>query len=221
MTGHSPGSSEPLVEPLTRREQQVLRLLAENYSRPEIAEQLTVTLSSVKFHTQNIFSKLGVNSKKDALRRAAELGLLENASSALATDPRPVETGEPPPKHNLPLQFTRFFGREAEIDHLKARLAEHRLVTLTGSGGVGKTRLLLRVAEDLIDDFADGVWFVTLASLADAKLVPNTVGATLGLRNSSDQDIADSLTVHLRRRQVLLVLERFPKWIMPGHSHNA
>ena len=84
MRGESIDPERPLVEPLTRREQQVLRLLAEGYTGPEIAEQLTVTLSSVKFHTQNIYGKLGANSKRQAVTRAGELGLLGDASPAAA-----------------------------------------------------------------------------------------------------------------------------------------
>src|SRR3990172_3331325 len=148
MAGIVTKSDEPLIEPLTRREREILALLAQGHSAPEIAERLTLALSSVKFHIQNVYGKLGVNSKRQALTRAAELGLLEKPLPAAASEPPPPAG----PRHNLPLQVTRFFGREAEIVHLKQRLAEHRLVTLAGSGGVGKTRLSLQAAEELLDD---------------------------------------------------------------------
>jgi len=78
-------SGQTLVEPLTRREGQMLVLLAEGYSRPEIAEKLTLGLASIKFHIQHLYGKLGVNSKRQALSRAQELGLLAApARAALA-----------------------------------------------------------------------------------------------------------------------------------------
>src|SRR5690348_7841040 len=114
----------PLVDPLTRREREILELLAAGQSAPEIADRLTLAVSSVKWYLRQVYSKLGVNSKQGALARAAELGLL-----AAPAGPPPA-----PPQHNLPLQVTRFFGREDDIAQLIARLAEHRLVTLAGAG---------------------------------------------------------------------------------------
>ena len=80
MTGRETDSAGPLVEPLTRRERQVLALLAEGYSGPEIAEKLTLALSSAKLHIQNIYGKLGANTKRQAITRAGELGLLGAAA---------------------------------------------------------------------------------------------------------------------------------------------
>jgi predicted ATPase/DNA-binding CsgD family transcriptional regulator len=199
MSAQANNSVEPLVEPLTRREREILGLLAEGHSAPEMAQQLHLAVSSVKWHQQQLYGKLGVNSKQAALQRAAELGLLEITPAA---QPHPSA-----PKHNLPLQITRFFGREAEIAQLKARLAQHRLVTLAGSGGVGKTRLSLRTAEELLGGFADGVWFVALAPLTDPALVAPTVAAVLGLRGEAGQPVVEALIDYLRRRQVLLVLD--------------
>src|SRR6185295_20221393 len=99
-----------------------------------------------------LYGKLGVNSKQQALVRAGELGLLAAPPLSAASSPPPPIAAAPdapaprhdnarfPHGHNLPVQVTRFFGRENEIAQLRERLAEHRLVTLTGSGGVGKTR---------------------------------------------------------------------------------
>src|ERR1051325_3134188 len=127
MRGESIDPEGPLVEPLTRREQQVLRLLAEGYTGPEIAAQITVTLSAVKFHIQNVYSKLGANSKRQAVARATELGLLGPS----ATPP----LAEPEPQPGLPLALTRFIGREKEIAEVRGLLSQARLVTLTGAGG--------------------------------------------------------------------------------------
>src|SRR6185436_14261097 len=97
-----------LVEPLTRREREILGLLAEGFSAPEIAQKLTLAVSSVKWHVQQLYGKLGVNNKQRALLRATELGLLGAAPEA-----------KPAPQHNLPVQVTHFFGRERELGQLK------------------------------------------------------------------------------------------------------
>jgi predicted ATPase/DNA-binding CsgD family transcriptional regulator len=198
-----------LDEPLTRREAQALALLAAGYSRSEIAAHLTLALSSVKFHIEHLYAKLGVNSKRQALSRARALGLLGPPPPAvLAGIPggRAVGSG-PAPRHNLPMQVTRFFGREAEMALLRERLDENRLVTLTGPGGVGKTRLSLRTAEELLPGFTDGVWLVELAPLSDPALVAQQVASSLGLRDDPGLPILETLTFYLRQRQVLLVLD--------------
>ena len=83
------------------------------------------------------------------------------------------------------MQLTSFIGREKDIAEVKRLLSSSRLVTLTGSGGAGKTRLSLQVAAEVIDDFAHGVWFVELAALTDPALIPQTVAAVLGLREEA------------------------------------
>src|SRR6476661_5093568 len=84
---------------------------------------------------------------------------------------------------NLPLELTSFVGRRHEVTEARRLLSESRLVTLTGIGGVGKTRLALRVAEDSRRAFDDGVWLVELGEVYDPTLVPATVAAALGLRD--------------------------------------
>jgi non-specific serine/threonine protein kinase len=194
----APATIEPLVEALTRREREVLNHLAQGYSAPEIAEQLTLAISSVKWHIQNVYGKLGVKRKRQALTRAQALGLL--------APPEPKPALAPPP-HNLPAAVTRFFGRESEISHLTDRLAHERLVTLTGSGGVGKTRLALRVATEVLDDFPNGVWFIEFAPLSASALVPQQVAAALKLRDNPNQSVLETLTAYLRDRHLLLLLD--------------
>src|SRR6516164_484463 len=91
----------------------------------------------------------------------------------------PVTKVEPRGKHNLPSQLTSFIGREQEIAQLKELLTTNRLVTLTGAGGAGKTRLALQAASQLLDAFADGVWLVELAALSDPSLVTQAVVSAL------------------------------------------
>ena len=126
------------------------------------------------------------------------------------TSPAANETTAPQPaRHNLPLQLTSFIGREKEISEVGQLLARARLVTLTGTGGAGKTRLALEVAAGLVNAsaFSDGVWLVELAPLADPALVPHTIAAVLGVREVPGRPIVDSLLDHIRPRRLLLLLD--------------
>ncbi|MGH9428514.1 MAG: ATP-binding protein, partial [Terriglobia bacterium] len=109
--------------------------------------------------------------------------------------------------NNLPIQLTTFIGREKEIAEVRQELDEHRLITLTGSGGTGKTRLSLQVAADMLDSFPDGVWFVELAPLTDPELIPQTILTTLGLVEQQGKSILQTLRDSLREKKVLLILD--------------
>jgi predicted ATPase len=88
-------------------------------------------------------------------------------------------------RHNLPAPLTSFVGRESEIAELSACLSGARLLTLVGVGGVGKTRLAMKVAGDLVEAYPDGTWLVELADLADAAMVAQAVASTLGVREQA------------------------------------
>lgn len=109
--------------------------------------------------------------------------------------------------HNLPAQLTTFVGRQREKAEIKRLLAAARLVTLTGTGGAGKSRLAIESAREMIDLFPDGVWLAELGPLADPALVPQVVAAAAGLQDHSERPVLDALAVHLRERRVLLVLD--------------
>src|SRR5438105_3778994 len=100
--------------------------------------------------------------------------------------------------HNLPLQLTSFVGREREVAEVKRLLGTTRLLTLTGAGGCGKTRLALEAAARVRGDYPDGVWLVELAPLADPALVPGAVAAALGLQEEPRRPLWDVLTNFLR-----------------------
>ncbi|HEX9036839.1 MAG TPA: adenylate/guanylate cyclase domain-containing protein [Ktedonobacterales bacterium] len=114
-------------------------------------------------------------------------------------------------QHNLPLEPTPMLGREEQLAALCAllRRADVRLVTLTGPGGIGKTRLAVQVAAELIEDFADGVWFVRLSRLSDPALVIPTIAQTLGLQEQGSQPFGEILRAHLAEKRLLLVLDNF------------
>jgi predicted ATPase/class 3 adenylate cyclase/Tfp pilus assembly protein PilF len=109
--------------------------------------------------------------------------------------------------NNLPQQVTTFVGRERVMVELRELLAKTRLLTLTGSGGCGKTRLSLQVAADSLEQFQDGAWLVELAPLSDPDLVAQTAATVLGLKEEPGKHIVQTLVAHLRDRRVLLLLD--------------
>src|SRR4030088_3521810 len=106
----------------------------------------------------------------------------------------------------VPLQLTSFVGREAELAEAKAQLTNSRLATLTGVGGVGKTRLAVRLAEEMRAEFDDGVWLVELEEVTDPALLVHAVAATLGLQEQSAQPLLEVLVGYLAERRVVLIL---------------
>ncbi|HKX18428.1 MAG TPA: LuxR C-terminal-related transcriptional regulator [bacterium] len=109
--------------------------------------------------------------------------------------------------HNLPAELTTFIGREREIAAIAGLLASTRLLTLTGAGGSGKTRLALRLAAGVLGGYPDGVWFVDLAPVTDAALVPNSVALALDAPEQPTQPLPDTLAEYLRTKTLLLVLD--------------
>jgi predicted ATPase/DNA-binding CsgD family transcriptional regulator len=110
-------------------------------------------------------------------------------------------------RHNLPLEVTSFVGREREMAEIRRLLPTTRLLTLTGPGGCGKTRLALRVASDLADTYPDGVWLVELAALADPALVPRATASVFGIPDTGGWAVLDRLVHRLRPKTTLLVLD--------------
>ena len=111
------------------------------------------------------------------------------------------------PHHNLPVQLSSLVGREAELATVKRALANSRLVTLTGVGGAGKSRLALQVAGDLLNEYADGAWLVELAPLSEPERVPSAVASGLAILEDPHRPPAETLAEQLRSRQLLLVVD--------------
>ena len=113
------------------------------------------------------------------------------------------------PTLDASVPLSSFIGRERELADVKRLLADTRLLTLTGPGGVGKTRLAIEVSRELnsSETFADGVWFAGLAPLADAALLPQTTAAALGVREEPGRAVLETLQESLRARRLLLVLD--------------
>lgn len=108
---------------------------------------------------------------------------------------------------NLPVQLSDFIGREKETVEVQKLLSDHRLVTLTGAGGSGKTRLSIKVANELLDIFEQGVWFIRFAPLSDSELVPQAVASVLGVSEKKKRPIFDTLIGHLKELQSLLIFD--------------
>ncbi len=131
------------------------------------------------------------------------------ARQGLDTDFPPLRSvGRP---NNLPADMSTFVGRRDELETLHELLTTPgvRIVTVTGPGGTGKTRLALQGAEGLLDSFSDGVFFVGLAPLTGAELVTSAVAGVLGVQNSADRTPVEALVTHLAGRELLLVLDNF------------
>jgi predicted ATPase/transcriptional regulator with XRE-family HTH domain len=142
--------------------------------------------------------------------RLLELGAEARVHADEVEAAEPIAATKPIP-HNLPIQLTSFIGREKEITEIKRLLSEReggvRLLTLTGHGGCGKTRLALQSASSLLDDFRDGVWLIELAPLGDPALVPQTIATVLGLKEEAGRPLLSTLTDHLRGKRILLILD--------------
>lgn len=135
--------------------------------------------------------------------------LLELAlPSKTSVAPRVVPKPRPAPRpHNLPRQMNALVGREETVDEVVARLRQYRLVTLTGAGGAGKTRMAIETGLRLDGDYADGIWLVELASILDPQLVGEVLCGALGVPVASDRPAVESAIAYLQQRQLLLVLD--------------
>jgi non-specific serine/threonine protein kinase len=175
-------------------ESQISRLEA-NLRLPDQASLLALFVPALSLHEE-----------PQTIQRLVELAQLVNPS---AGDLSGLPTAEPARRHNLPIQLTSFIGREKEIGALRKLITAGptRLVTLTGSGGVGKTRLAIRTAEELLDNFEDGVWLVELAPLNNSDLVAQTAMTALGFQQMSGQTATQVLCEHLREKCRLLILD--------------
>jgi predicted ATPase/DNA-binding XRE family transcriptional regulator len=131
----------------------------------------------------------------------------EGEPDAASLPTQTVQLPSQPRRHNLPAPLTSFVGREKETAEVRQLVTAHRLVTLIGPGGMGKSRLSLMVAGSVLDLFGRGVWLVELASLAEPRLLPQAVAQALGVREARGQPVAAALGDYVRDKPLLLVLD--------------
>ncbi|MFL1380894.1 ATP-binding protein [Nocardiopsis protaetiae] len=177
---------------ISAREAEVLALLGEHLSNAEIAARLFISVRTVESHVSSLLRKLALPDRRALARTAAERA-------------RPPRRGRPAPA--LPAPLTTFVGRVGERRDLAEAIRGHRLVTVVGAGGVGKTRLALAVAARAADDFADGVWFVDLVPLTEPGRVGAAVAAAVGVGERPGGDLDDAVSDALADRRALLVLD--------------
>jgi len=192
-----------LIESITDREQEILALMARHHTNKEIAGTLHLALNTVKWYTKQIYGKLAVKDRREAVKRATELGILG------ADQP-----GFKP--NNLPSPPTIFIGREEEFEEILSLLTkdEIRLLTLHGPGGSGKTRLAIQAASKLVKlgdtVFPNGVWHVSLASLQKPELIPQFIGSAIGHAYfEKDREPLQQIVDYLQQRNLLLILDNF------------
>jgi predicted ATPase/class 3 adenylate cyclase len=148
---------------------------------------------------------LGMHRLKDLARPER---LFQLTVEGLPADFPPLKTLEATP-NNLPTQLTSFIGRDDQVREAKGLLARSRLLTLTGPGGTGKTRLSLEIAAEVLDQFSDGVYFVPLSAVHDPELVASAIAQALAISTTGSRRPIDALLDHLREKQTLLVLDNF------------
>jgi predicted ATPase/DNA-binding CsgD family transcriptional regulator len=181
---------------LSARQVEIAKLVVAGKSNREIAEVLHLSPRTVEHHLEAIFNKLGVRSRVELT--AALVGPTRNASAGSMAQPAP---------NNLPVQRTRLIGRKAEIDEIVGFLGVSRLVTVTGSGGVGKTRTALAVGHAHLQDLAAGVWFVDLAPLSPGPFLEAAIARVLGVKESSKRPLLETLVAFLKPQSAVLMLD--------------
>ena len=199
-TGHADEHDADYFGPAVNR---VARLTSIGHGSQVLLSDATRALVQNEAPPDTIFTDLGVHRLKDL---AQPERVWQVTPSGHKSDFPPLKSLDALP-NNLPMQVTSFRGRESDLEDLKLCLVEHRLITLVGAGGVGKTRLAVQLGAEVADRFPDGVWISDLAPIAESDLVSSVVAKTLGVSQAQVQLSDDCITQALRTRQLLLVLD--------------
>jgi predicted ATPase/DNA-binding CsgD family transcriptional regulator len=193
---HSPHAA------LSARQLEVAKLIAGGVSTREIAERLALSTRTVETHIATIFEKLGVHTR-------AQLTAALSAADASAPAGGETQTG------SIPRNPQPLIGREADISAVAALVASNRVVTIVGTGGLGKTQTAIRVAAHSVEAYRDGVWFVDFASLASGDFIPMEIAQGLKLSLPMGDEARDALAARLQNKSALLVLDNCEHLIGP------
>jgi predicted ATPase/DNA-binding CsgD family transcriptional regulator len=191
---HGPAAATAhAADELSARELEVARLAADGLSNPAIASALFISVATVKTHVSHILTNLGLDSR------------VQLASWVASHNPGPPA----PARHvgNIPLPVSSFIGRGSELEQTAAVLGESRVVTLTGAGGVGKTRLALQAPAQMALRFADGAWLAELAPVRASAGVDDAVASVFSVAARAGQGTREALVEFLRAKELLLVLD--------------
>ena len=184
MTGSEPASGAPV----SAREAEVLELLAEHLTYGEIGSRLFISARTVETHVESLRRKLGAADRRELARLVGQYREAGRSAS-------------------LPAPLSSFVGRSREVAELTAALSASRLVSAVGPGGVGKTRLALRVAETTVDVHPGGTWYVDLVPVVDPAAVAAAVASAIGCTARAPRSVEDALVAHVGEASTLLVLD--------------
>jgi predicted ATPase/DNA-binding SARP family transcriptional activator len=191
---------DPLHEPAHR---QLMELYAADGQRSAAQRQYRECVRILD-------EELGLAPAEETTALYEQIRTMPPAEAAVALGlPEPMELPirRASPRHNLPAQATPFIGREKGLDQIKQCLAKHRLVTLTGSGGIGKTRMAIQAAREVVADYPQGAWLAELAPVADPRLVPQAVAAVWDVREEQGRPLQVTVADYLCEKTLLLVLD--------------
>lgn len=188
-----------ITEELTAREREILALIVQGLTNHEIAAQLYITHGTVKWYNRQIYAKLDVNNRAQAILRAQQTKLLEPDSPQAGL----AQT------NTLPSPSTALIGRRQQIDDLRRLMLDSRLITLTGPGGSGKTRLALELAWLLADSFRQGAILADLAPISEPQQVATAIAQAAEVLENPEEALIETLKRALRHSDLLLVIDNF------------
>ncbi|HTV75211.1 MAG TPA: LuxR C-terminal-related transcriptional regulator [Candidatus Acidoferrales bacterium] len=181
----------PEVKPLSVRQAEIAALVVQGRSNREIAETLSLSERTVETHVANLFNKLSIQSRRQV---AAALRALEIPADARLNT-------------NLPHQAKKLVGRSLEIAEISRALRSDRLVTILGTGGVGKTRTALQLGAELREEIEGGVWLVELAGIREPSRIWGAIAHAMRVRESPNHPLFDQVVAAIEGKPVLLILD--------------
>ena len=208
-TGHTDEHDGDYFGPAVNR---VARLLAIGHGGQVLVSGASADLSQGELPPRAALRDLGEHRLKDLTHPEQVYQLV---APGLTSDFPPLRSLEALP-NNLPLQITSFVGRDFDILTVAEGLVKHRLVTLVGAGGVGKTRLALQVGADLLDRYEDGVWLVELAPLSDGEMIPSAVASIFHVGEAANRTLTEAIVHALKSRRALIIFDNCEHVVEPA-----